>query len=271
MKIVDEKENKVLQELKTDSAYLHKSPFSFEDFNADGYLDLTVEYYYGANGGTASHYIFSPSKEEFVELDSELEYYGMYGVDSETRRLYMHYHGSAISGTETIYQWKNEMDYEMIKQFDHDSVDDGVQVTILRYENGKEETLSDYLYSQEEYVERLDDIWGTYYEDFIWEKEVTDRTTGKKYTIRYTEVFLPEEAARNGSPNIGIYYDGRIYVYDEDTYLVSVTHTDRASQAESIEWEDGDGDVEPALVFHYPDDGLGGYSLSRLITPDYEG
>ena len=271
VKIVDEKENKVLQELQVTSSYPHKSPFSFEDFNADGYLDLIVEYYYGSNGGTASRYIFSPSKEEFVELDSELDYYGMYGVDSETRRLYMHEHGSAISGTETTYQWKNEMDYEIIKQFDHDSVGDGVQVTIIRYENGKEETLSDYLYSTGEYVERIDDIWGTYYEDFIWEKEVTDRTTGKKYTIRYAEVFMPEEAARNGSPNYGIYYDGRIFVYDEDTYLVSVTHSEIVSQSESIEWKNGDGGTEQMLEIHYPDDGYAGYSLSGLIVPDYEG
>lgn len=266
VKIVDEKENKVLQELEVNSSYSNKSPFSFEDFNADGYLDLTVEYYYGANGGTASHYIFSPSKEEFVELDSELDYFGMYGVDSETRRLYMHYHGSAISGTEITYQWKNEMDYEKIRQFDHDSMDDGVQVTILRYENGKEETLSDYLYSQEEYVERLGDIWSTYDEDFIWEKEVTDRTTGKKYTIRYAEVFLPEEAERNH----GIYYDGRIYVYDEDTYLVSVTHSEIVSQSESIEWEDGSEDTEQMIVIHYTGGGYSGYYLSGLIVPDYE-
>lgn len=271
VKIVDEKENKVLQELEVNSSYSNKSPFSFEDFNADGYLDLTVEYYYGANGGTASHYIFSPSKEEFVELDSELDYFGMYGIDSETRRLYMHYHGSAISGTEIIYQWKNEMDFEKIKQFEHDNVGDDMQVTILRYENGKEEILSDYLYSQEEYVERIDDIWGTYYEDFIWEKEVTDRTTGKKYTIRYAEVFLSEEAARNGNPNYGIYYDGRIYVFDEDTYLISVTYSEIVSQSESIEWENGDGDMEPVLVIHYTDGGYSAYPLSGLIVPDYEG
>ncbi|MBD5530852.1 MAG: hypothetical protein HDQ98_01435 [Lachnospiraceae bacterium] len=265
VKIVDEKENQVLQELEVNSSYSHESPFSFEDFNADGYLDLTVEYFYGANGGTASHYIFSPSKEEFVELDSELDYFGMYGVDSETRRLYMHYHGSAISGTEITYQWKNEMDYEKIRQFDHDSVDDGVQVTILRYENGKEETLSDYLYSEEEYIERLSDIWGTYEEDFIWEKEVTDRTTGKKYTIRYAEVFLPLEAEMNN----GIYYDGRIYVYDEDTYLVSVTHSEIIDQSESIEWEDGGEDTEPMMVIHYTEGGYSGYYLRGLIVPDY--
>ena len=269
VEIVDEKENKFLQEIQVNSECIHRSPFSFEDFNADGYLDLTVEYESGINGAYAGHYIFSPSKEEFVKLDSELEYHGGYRIDSETRRLYMHYHVAGSCGIETTYQWKNEMDYEMIKQFEYDSAGDGVQVTIIRYENGKEETLSDYLYAEEDYDERISDIWDIYDEDFIWEKEVTDRTTGKKYTIRYMEVFMPEEAARNGSPNNGIYYDGRIYVFDEDTYLVSVTHSEIASQSESIEWKNGDGDTEQMLEIHYPDDGYAGYSLSGLIVPDY--
>lgn len=126
-------------------------------------------------------------------------------MDHETRQLYMHYHGSAIAGTEITYQWKNEMDYEKIKQFDHNTQGDDVLVKIVRYENGKEEILSDYLYPMDEYLERFD-IWGTYYEDFIWKQEVTDRSTGKKYFIRYAEVFLPEEAESNN----GIYYDKRL-------------------------------------------------------------
>ncbi len=267
VEIFDEKKGEVLQEMQMDSSYAHESPFEFEDFNADGYLDLTVTYYYGANGGTASHYIFSPSKEEFVEVAPELDYYGMYSVDYETRRLYMHNHGTAIYGTETTYQWKNEMDFEMIKQFDHDYEDNenNVRVKIVRYENGREELLSDYLYSVKEFVKR-DDIWGTYYEDFIWEKEVTDKSTGKKYMIRYAEVFLPEEAENNK----GIYYDGRIYVYDEDTYLVSVTHSEIVSGAESIEWKDSVGDKEQALVIHYADGGESAFYLSGLIQPDYQ-
>ena len=266
VEIFDENEDELLQEIQVDSTYAHKSPFEFEDFNADGYQDITVLYYYGANGGSASHYIFSPSKQEFVELDSELSYYGMYSVELDTRRLYMHYHGSAIDGTEITYQWKNEMDYEIIKQYDHERVDDNVHVKIIRYDNGKEEILSDYLYPFDECMER-DDIWGTYYEDFIWEKEVTDRTTGKKYMIRYAEVYLPEEAERYQGI---IYYDGRIYVYDEDTYLVSVRHTDFIDQSDSIEWENGDGDKEPAVVIHYVDGGRSSYYLSELIQPDYQ-
>ncbi|MDE7249067.1 MAG: hypothetical protein K2N82_04110 [Lachnospiraceae bacterium] len=267
VEIFDEKKGEVLQEMQMDSSYAHESPFEFEDFNADGYLDLTVTYYYGANGGTASHYIFSPSKEEFVEVDSELDYYGMYSVDYETRRLYMHYHGTAIYGTETTYQWKNEMDFEMIKQFDHDYEDNenNVRVKIVRYENDREELLSDYLYSVNEFVKR-DDIWGTYYEDFIWEKEVTDKSTGKKYMIRYAEVFLPEEAENNK----GIYYDGRIYVYDEDTYLVSVTHSEIIEKSRSIALENGDGDEKQALVIHYVDGGEAAFYLSGLIQPDYQ-
>ena len=273
VEIVDEKENKFIQEFQVNSERFHRSPFRFEDINVDGYQDLSVEQYYGAVYGMASHYIFSPSKEKFVKLDSEFDYYlAYYGVNYETRKFYMHYRDSAISGTEITYQWKNEMDYEMIRKFVHDnfSVDDGVQVTITRYENGKEETLSDYLYSLEEYEERLNDIWRTYYEDLIWEKEGTDRTTGKKYTIRYAEAFTSEEAGENDSSNAGSYYDGRIYVFDEDTYLVSVTHSEIASQSESIEWENGDGDMEQILEIHYPG-GYSGYPLSVLITPDYEG
>ena len=263
VRIYDEKKNELLQELQVYSIETERSPFVFEDFNADGYLDLTVIDYYAAHNTPEHHYIFSPSKREFVKLDSELDYGAR--VDYETRRMYFHFHFLESYGLEVTYQWKNEMDYEVVKRFLHDGVKDGVLVEISRYENGREEILSDYIYSYEEYEER-DDIWGTYYEDFIWEKEVTDKSTGKKYMIRYAEVFLPEEAKKNG----GIYYDGRIYVYDEDTYLVSVTHSEIASESKSIEWEDGGRDKEQALVIHYADGGESTFYLSELIQPDYQ-
>lgn len=269
VEVFDEEGERLLQEIQADSTYAHESPFVFEDFNADGYLDLTVEYYYGANGGSASHYIFSPSKKEFVKLDEELESYCTYRVDLETRRLYISYHWNVFNYGEATYQWKNEMDYEMIREFECSGRDDQEQVCIIRYENGEEEVLSNYTYSLQEYEER-DDILGTYYEDFLWEKEVTDKTTGKKYMLRYAEVFIPEYAERNTGINYGVYYDGRIYVYDEDTYLIRVIHSEIASEAESIEWEDGDGKTEQALEVHYPNDGRSIYPLSALIRPDYQ-
>lgn len=214
VRIYDEKKNELLQELQIHSFEKERSPFRFEDFNADGYFHL--------------HF---------------LEAYGL----------------------EVTYQWKNEMDYEVIKRFLHDEAEGGVLVKIARYEDGEEEFLSNYIYSQEEYAAR-DDISETYYEDFIWEKEVTDKSTGEKYMIRYAEVFQPEEAEKNN----GIYYDGRIFVYDEDTYLVSVTHSEIVSESESIEWEDGSGDREQALVIHYVDGGESAFYLSGLIQPDYQ-
>lgn len=110
-------------------------PLSFEDFNADGYQDLFLLFYYGANGGSASHYLWSPSKEQFVKASEELGYFGFYSIDPDTRRLYMHYHGSAISGTETTFQWSNETDCEKIKKFVHDSVwhTDQIEVSIAEY------------------------------------------------------------------------------------------------------------------------------------------
>lgn len=263
VRIYDEKKNELLQELQIHSFEKERSPFRFEDFNADGYFDLTVVDHYIGHNRAEYHYIFSPSKREFVKLDSELDY-GAY-VDQETRRMYFHFHFLEAYGLEVTYQWKNEMDYEVIKRFLHDEAEGGVLVKIARYEDGEEEFLSNYIYSQEEYAAR-DDISETYYEDFIWEKEVTDKSTGEKYMIRYAEVFQPEEAEKNN----GIYYDGRIFVYDEDTYLVSVTHSEIVSESESIEWEDGSDDREQALVIHYVDGGESAFYLSGLIQPDYQ-
>ena len=63
---------------------------------------------------------------------------------------------------------------------------------------------------------------------------------------------------------------GRIYVYDEDTYLVSVSHSEIASKSSSIAWEDGGGDKEQAVVIHYVDGGESAFYLSGLIQPDYQ-
>lgn len=211
------------------------------------------------------HYIYDPAERIFAELDSEFENSAYYVIDPKMRRLYLYSYGIAITGREAVFQWKGWTDYEIVKQFMHDETKEGIRVKIVRYEEEEEEVLCDYLYSYEEYQDRSD-IWGTYLEDFIWEKEVTDKFTGRKYTIRYGEVFRPEEAEKNN----GNYYDGRIYVYDEDTYLVSVTHSEIISKSSSIEWEDGDAGKEQAVVIYYVDGGKSTFFLAGLIQPDYQ-
>ncbi|GFI04623.1 hypothetical protein IMSAGC005_03475 [Lachnospiraceae bacterium] len=243
VKIYEDEKEILLQELRVKSCYMYESPFVFEDFNADGYLDLTVIFYYGANGGTASHYIFSPSQRKFVRIDDELDYYGWYFWDTDARILYMHYHSSAISGAEASYQWEGETEYKKIRQFDHDDVGDGVQVKIVRFGEYKEEVICDYVYSMEEYDKRSEEIWSIYYKDFIWEQEVTDSSTGKKYMLRYAEQFKKEMAAYNK----GIYYDGKLYVFDEDTYLMQVWQAEIVDPCSGITWDD----EKQELAIHY--------------------
>ena len=227
-----------------------------------GYQDLTVVCYLGTFGCSVKHYIYNPVQRIFVELDPEFECYADYVVDPKSRRLYMYSYGIAITGREAVFQWKGWTDYEMVKQFMHDETQEGIRVKVVRYEEEEENVLCDYLYSHEEYLDRTD-IWGTYLEDFIWEKEVTDRSTGRNYTIRYAEVFQ-EDAERNQ----GNCYDRRIYVYDEDTYLVRVTHSENPSKSGAIEWEDGTGNRAQAVVIHDADGGKSTFYLSRLIRPD---
>lgn len=180
---------------------------------------------------------------EFVKLADKLDYCGGYFWDPDARILYTYYRDSSISGMETAYQWEDEMNYKKIRRFEHDDVGDGVQIKIVRYDEEKEEVICDYVYSMEEYDRRMEEIWGIYYKDFIWEQEVTDRSTGKKYMLRYAEEFKKEMAEYNK----GIYYDGKLYVFDEDTYLVWVWQSEIVDPCSGATWKED----EQELVIHY--------------------
>lgn len=260
-----------LQEFQVISADRYGEPFVFEDFNADGYPDLTVRYNSGYDG-SFKHYIWNPGKEEFTEFSAEWGYYE-YEIDLEKRRLFLAYdEGGWADATLITYQWSDLMDYEMIKKFERRLIDNDISVKILRYDGGREEVLSDCLYSVEEYIDRYE-IDRAYYEDFVWEKEITDEETGKKYMLRYMQNFKEEEAKYN----YGVYYDGRLYVYDEDTYLIRVAESDLILPYKDIIWEDSDGDGEKELTIYYQSfydaNEEGGYlriPLSSLIRPDYQ-
>ena len=254
-------ESEPFQEIEVESSAYDKCPVSFYDFNADGYEDLIVYYYYGANGGSESRYLWSPSRESFVYFP-DLEYFGSYYVDPGTRRLYIHYHGSAISGSNEVYQWKNEMDCELLKDISYYPASyesgEGMEIKVSRYDGDREEILSNYIYSDEEYDARSSDIWGTYNEDFIWEQEVT--VDGENYILRYAEN-RTEDVAIDKAGSGG--YLGRLYVYREDTYLVRVLESDIVLPWSRMEWtkkEDG-----KYLIIHYTDPLTGEESGSRGI------
>ena len=284
-------ESEPFQEIEVESAAFQECPVSFYDFNADGFQDLIVYYYYGANGGSESRYLWSPSRESFVYFP-DLAYYGSYYVDPETRRLHIHYHGSAVSGSNEVYQWKNEMDCELLRDITYypasfDSAESMV-IKVTRYDGGREEILSDYTYSREEYEARHDDIWGIYREDFIWEQEITDESTGKRYMLRYAQPLHMFEYPDGRVSNYDfsgqkICYDGKLYVFAEDTYLLTVIESEFMDPYDSISWEDWDGDGVRELVIRYKEYietkdnvwewqqiGRSVYRISALITPDWQ-
>lgn len=265
-------ESELFQEIEVESSAFYECPVSFSDFNADGYEDLIVYYYYGANGGSESRYLWSPSRESFVYFP-DLEYFGSYSVDPETKRLYIHYHGSAISGSNEVYQWKNEMDCELLKDISYypASYDsgEGMEIKVSRYDGDRKEILSDYIYSEEEYDARSSDIWGTYHEDFIWEQEVI--VDGENYILRYAQT------RREGVPidragSTG--YSGRLYIYREDTYLLSVRESEIIDPWSRMEWVEKDD--EKYLVIHYmnpltgEEDGYWGFPVSAIPNADWD-
>lgn len=254
-------ESEPFQEIEVESAAFQECPVSFYDFNADGFQDLIVYYYYGANGGSESRYLWSPSRESFVYFP-DLEYYGSYYVDPETRRFHIHYHGSAISGSDEVYQWKNEMDCELIKDITYypasfDSAESMV-IKVTRYDGGREEILSDYTYSREEYEARHDDIWGIFREDFVWEQEVT--VDGETYILRYAQSPLEDMP-----PTWGEKYSGRLYIFREDTYLLSVWESEIIDPWSRMEWAEKDEEKWPWSI--RPEDGEEKYLIIHYRNP----
>ena len=245
-----------------------RMPFTFEDFNADGYRDLCVSYYYGANGGTASHYMWSPSTGQFIRASEELDYYGSYSIDPDTRRLYMHYHGSVISGTETTFQWSNEVDYKMIKRFVHDDIwaeeedeEDGIEISITQYSEGKEQVLTQYFYTFEEYEARAKYLWGSYYADFVWEKEVKNPATGENYILRYAQDFKYDE---NGE-KIPDSLEDALFIYGEDTQIINCLENESKAVYKQILWQDQNGDGEKELLIEYEDNTRITYTWEQLL------
>lgn len=225
-------EEEPFQVLEVSSA--ERGPFSFEDFNADGWLDLSVLYCYGANGGTAAHYVWSPSKEEFVRMPEEFDYFGSYGVDEEKRQLHMHYHGSALAGTEELYQWSGETDCELIRRFSHNDLNDyqEMHIEISCYEDGQEKILSDYCYPMDEYSER-DAIWGIYTLDFVWERGV--ELPGQEGTciLRYAQ-----EKTLSEDKDAGEYLD-YLFLFREDTYLIcALEHQEAPAAYSGLAWDE---------------------------------
>jgi len=230
-----------------DVASADLNPFELEDFNVDGYLDIRMMYYYGANGGSASHYIWSPSQQKFLYGPTELKRFSLYSFDPETRKLFMHHHASAIAGTECTYQWYNEMEYALIKRYRH--MDEGenysdLRIEISKYEDGTEIVLSDYAYNMEEEQERIGYAQKLYWIDFTWSETIVDPEDGTKYVLHYVQV--PEEEQTDKLKEF-------LYICREDTYLLNWFVEEGVPACELLSCKDIDGDGKKDFVVNYKD------------------
>ncbi len=206
--------------------------FWFEDINADGYYDLCCNYYYGANGGTMSYCLWSPAEGKYVETPKDM-YYGNYSVDCENRRLYVHEHSSAVSGTELSYQWYGETGRRLVGKFKHDVSMNGkkVHVWIKKYIDGEFKVISDYRYAMEEYQKRFDEIWSVDNAEFLWEEKIRNKE-GEKRIIRYARIPKVAETGYIAG------YIHSVYVFREDSYLEAVIEKESKQESDSISWDD---------------------------------
>ena len=75
------------------------------DFDFDGYDDISVQVYLGATNATFQYYRYNPETQQFEnwnELNSL--YYGVQ-IDMENKTLSVHSKSSAVDADDTVYKW----------------------------------------------------------------------------------------------------------------------------------------------------------------------
>lgn len=227
---------------------------------------------FAASNLNTAVFLWSSSEERFLEDIGILDFYSGYYVDAVNRRIHVSTHGSAATGSWHIYQWTGENGYEEIKSFSYigDSLET-VEVRIVQYENGRKEVWTDCTYDMEEFDKLYDDIYNSYEWDCVWEQEVTNEETGKKFTLRYLELQFWNEAYGGTGAN-GYYYQGGLFVYDEDTCLICVRYSDLISDLSGITMGNLKDSFpfmeydEEGLILHYDGGGMWGIPWTNLIN-----
>lgn len=235
------------------SSWDFDNAFYFVDFNADGFQDLEVLYYYGANGGSVRTFVWSPSRGEFVRMPEELGNWD-YRVYFETRQLNQYFHGSALSGASKLYQWSGEMDYELIRyeEYSYEDVwdEDGNYIEelyytkIVAFDQGREKVLTDYTYdSDDDSANYVGLLYGL---DVAWEKKVAVTGQDKPCILRYAQ----NKATIDGDGQKEVHLD-YLFLFREDTYLICALPGQEAPAAYAdLAWEE----ETQQLVVHYEDD-----------------
>lgn len=197
--------------------------FSFDDYNADGYLDLQVYFGNGMGGKYADHYVWSPSREVFVKM-SAFEYAGSYWLDSEKRQLFWR-SGRVYDYTTELYQWTGETELTLLRSYAHwqEREEEAHHVTVTLYENGSPRVLSEANYAAENATEADDCGFGSkayelFAEEIVWEGQVNDPSDSGYYTL----LFLRTPACDEEGESLQNQYVDKLFVLDSETKLERV-------------------------------------------------
>ncbi len=240
--------------------YVDHVPFSFQDFNVDGYLD--INYINAGSSKVFSHYIWSPSQQKFVRGPEELEQCLKYYIyDEDSRRFKVTKAGTYESSID-YYQWSNETDCEQIKTFHagREENGNGVFVRIADCCDGEEQVIMDYDYDIEDYPYSVDryamqySFFVSFCEDnLLWEETVRDKDFGESYRLYYAQ-----EALTNYMGIASGEIEGHLWVLDENTKLVKKLFWKEPAFCERVSWED-------ELVIQYFDGSEKRWTLEEIL------
>lgn len=229
-----------------------------EDENGDAWWNFIDHiFYFEKDIGTGEKFYFriTPS----VDNDSAGESLpDAYEWDMDSRRLYMHWHGSAVTGTEFVYQWENETDCRLIKKFERDWAGDEIRFRVMDYHGEKERVLLDYADEAEASFS-----WDFYYDDLVWEKEISDPASGEIYHLYYAQkdrITKNEDGEKDFEG-----YTACLYVIDSQLQPVNYLEWEsEAAYTEVIYTEQGAGG-EGMFEASYADGHKERYTLSEII------
>ncbi|MCM1536366.1 MAG: hypothetical protein NC126_10635 [Clostridium sp.] len=275
-----EKEEKPFQSIPADNVqitnvssylyntyYVDKLPFSFQDFNVDGYLDISfVE---ASSPKVFSHYIWSPTRQRFVRGPKELEECLHYYIYDENNRRFEVTKEGMNTDSVYYYQWSGETDCECIKTFYAEREEKGneVVVRIRDHRDGEDRIIMDYRYNLENYPYEINKYWIVYsfftvfcQDNFLWQETVRDRASGKNYTLYYAQEFKTNYMG-DATGEI----EGHVWALDEDTKLVKKLFWMEPAACEKAGWEEGQ-----ALVIRYCDGSEKKWTLSEILKDPAE-
>lgn len=241
-------------------------PF-FEDLNSDGYLDLSIESSAATYYSLWKHYLWSPSKQTYVEAPGLVNgVWSSYRVDQENRRISLGYRFNQSERYAEVYRWEGESELVWMGGYECSHVnDDEAHITVSILLDGEKQVVTDAVYDYWAYRYDWQEFYGTDIlldwaeANILWYADIEDK--GQVYSLYYAQNIL-----RDGEEKITGYQD-RVWITDGEKKLVKYKEFFSDSPCSEAQWtESGHGQ---GLAITYEDGSRQEYSLTQLLIREY--